>query len=171
MPTAAQLIRNMALNNFGDRMSVLSIAASGADGFAPFHYKRWREGASGSQLEIEGNPALAAAKGVGTELKYGLTVDTMVAQGVIRAPALIKIDTDGIEIPITRGMEKLLRSQQRPRSLLIEIQKGEHDEQTAFMTSCGYQLAANHLDGKYLRQFQAGAPLMDLAFNAVFEPG
>lgn len=171
LPTAAQLIRNMALNNFGDRMSVLSIAASGADGFAPFHYKRWREGASGSQLEIEGNPALAAAKGVGTELKYGLTVDTMVAQGVIRAPALIKIDTDGIEIPITRGMEKLLRSQQRPRSLLIEIQKGEHDEQTAFMTSCGYQLAANHLDGKYLRQFQAGAPLMDLAFNAVFEPG
>lgn len=170
LPTASQLIRNMAMNNFGDRMSVLSIAASGQNGFTPFHYKRWREGASGSQLEIEGNPALATTRAVGAELKYGLTVDAMVEQGVIRAPNLIKIDTDGIEIPITRGMEKLLRSDRRPRSLLIEIQKGEYDEQVAFMTGCGYRLTGNHLDGKYRRQHERGASLMDVAFNAVFEP-
>ena len=116
LPTTAELIRNMSLNEFGARASVLSVAASGADGFFPFHYKRWRQGASGSQLTIDGNPALSSTRSIGVELKYGLTVDSMVAQGVIRPPNLIKIDTDGIEIPITRGMEKLLRSDRRPRS-------------------------------------------------------
>ncbi len=170
LPTAAELIRNMSLNDFGARASVLSVAASGSDGFFPFHYKRWRQGASGSQLAIEGNPALSSTRSIGVELKYGLTVDSMVSQGVIRPPSLIKIDTDGIEIPITRGMEKLLRSGNRPRSMLIEIQKGEYDEQVAFMQSCGYALKEKHFVGKYLRQYEAGATLMDLAFNTIFEP-
>lgn len=168
LPTAAQLLQNIGVNDLGDRVSVLSIAASGSDGFAPFLYKRWRQGASGSQLAVEGGPGMARA--VGSELKAALTVDTMVERGVIRPPHLIKIDTDGIEIPITRGMEKLLRSSQRPRSLLIEIQEGEYEPQVAFMAGCGYRLQATHPVGKWKRKLEAGASLNQIAFNALFAP-
>jgi FkbM family methyltransferase len=168
LPTATQLLQNISANDLGDRVSVLSIAASGEDGFAPFLYKRWRHGASGSQLAIEGGPGMA--KAVGQELKTAMKIDTMVERGVIRPPNLVKIDTDGIEIPITRGMEKLLRSAQRPRALLIEIQEGEYRPQLDFMQSCGYRMAETHPVGKWKRKLEAGATFDDIAFNALFTP-
>lgn len=168
LPNAAQLLQNISANDLGDRVSVLSIAASGEDGFAPFSYKRWRSGASGSQLGVEGGPGLKNS--VGTELKAAMTIDSMVEKGVIRSPDLIKIDTDGIEIPITRGMERLLRSPRRPRGLLIEIQQGEYTPQVEFLTSCGYRLSEKHPVGKWKRMLDAGASLDEIAFNALFVP-
>jgi FkbM family methyltransferase len=168
LPTATQLLQNISANDLGDRVSVLSIAASGEDGFAPFLYKRWRQGASGSQLAVEGGPGMA--RSVGAELKAALTIDSMVERGIIRPPDLIKIDTDGIEIPITRGMEKLLRSAQRPRCLLIEIQEGEYQPQVEYMTNCGYRVQETHPVGKWKRKLEAGASLNEVAFNALFTP-
>ena len=168
LPNAAQLLQNISANDIGDRVSVLSIAASGADGFVPFKYKRWRSGASGSQLAVEGGPAMERT--VGAELKAAMTINSMVEKGVIRSPDLIKIDTDGIEIPITRGMEKLLRSARRPRGLLIEIQQGEYQEQTEFLASCGYRLTETHPVGKWKRRLDAGASLDEIAFNGLFTP-
>jgi len=168
LPTAAQLLQNVGANNLQERVSVLSIAASGQDGYAPFRYKRWRQGASGSQLSVDGSPKMERA--VGTELKAALTIDAMVSLGVIRPPNLIKIDTDGIEIPISRGMEKLLRSEQRPRGLLIEIQQGEYEPQLEYLESCGYRMSATHPVGKWKRLHDAGTPFSQLAFNALFEP-
>jgi FkbM family methyltransferase len=168
LPNAAQLLQNISANGLGDRVSVLSLAASGEDGYAPFRYKRWRSGASGSQLAVDGGPAMERT--VGAELKAAMTIDSMVEKGVIRSPDLIKIDTDGIEIPITRGMERLLRSAQRPRGLLIEIQQGEYQEQTEFLASCGYRLAETHPVGKWKRRLEAGASLNEIAFNALFTP-
>jgi len=107
---------------------------------------------------------------VGAELKAALTIDSMVERGVIRPPNLIKIDTDGIEIPITRGMERLLRSAQRPRCLLIEIQEGEYEPQVEFMTSCGYIVQEKHPVGKWKRKLEQGASLNEIAFNALFAP-
>ena len=168
LPTAAQLLQNVGANSLQDRVSVLSIAASGQDVYTPFNYKRWRQGASGSQLAVDGGPKLE--RSVGTELKAALTIDSMVANGVIRPPNLIKVDTDGIEIPITRGMEKLLRSDQRPRGLLIEIQQGEYRQQVDFMESCGYRMSEQLFGMKGQRLRDAGTPFDQLSFNALFEP-
>ncbi len=168
LPTTVQLIQNVAANNLEKRVSVISIAASGEDGFAPFHYKRWREGASGSQLAVEGGPGLE--KHVGTELKSGMKIDTMVAQGLIRPPNMIKIDTDGIEIQIVLGMKNLLCSKQRPRSILVEIQSGESQRQMDFMKECGYSMVSRQMAPKTQRMHERGQPLDQLAFNAVFEP-
>lgn len=166
LPTATQLLRNVALNGLSERITVLSIAASGQDGFAPFLYKRFREGASGSQLAIPGHPVMTEQAGV--ELKCGLTVDSMLARGVIRPPTHVKIDTDGIEIAITRGMAGLLAGPDRPASLLIEVQPGEKAEQEGFMARHGYALAEAHTVGKWQRLRDRGTPLDRLAFNAVF---
>lgn len=168
LPNAAQLLQNISANGLGDRVSVLAVAASGEDGFAPFRYKRWRAGASGSQLGVTGSPTME--RSVGRELKVALTIDSMVEKGVINSPDLIKIDTDGIEIPITRGMERLLRSPKRPRGLLIEIQQGEYQPQIEFLANCGYALAETHIVGKWKRKLEAGATLEEIAFNALFIP-
>jgi FkbM family methyltransferase len=168
LPTTIQLLQNVTMNRLEDRVSVISVAASGCDGFSPFHYKRWRQGASGSQLAVVDGPSLR--KRVGTELKSGMRVDTMIAQGVIRSPDLIKIDTDGIEVQIVSGMKNLLTGQYRPRSVLVEVQQGELQKQRDFMHACGYTLIEEHLIGKWKRMFESGQPMERLAFNAVFEP-
>lgn len=168
LPTATQLLRNVALNGLGKRLTVLSIAASGADGFSPFLYKRLREGSSGSQLAVPGHAAMTMQEGV--ETKYGLTVDSMLRLGLIRAPTHVKIDTDGIEIPITRGMANCLDGAERPRWLLVEIQPGEHHAQTAFMAGHGYRMQEAQPVGKWARMQAGGAPLDRLAFNALFVP-
>ena len=168
LPTAVQLLQNVALNGLEKRISVLSVAASGDDGFHPFRYKRWREGASGSQLMIGGGPGLK--KSIGTELKLGMRIDTMIAQGAIRSPNLIKIDTDGVEIPITSGMKTLLTGENRPRSVLVEVQQGELQAQKAFMGSCGYALIDTHFPGKQIRLKERGRSIDEMGFNALFEP-
>jgi FkbM family methyltransferase len=169
LPTTIQLLQNTTLNGVEDRVSVISIAASGRDGFSPFHYKRWRPGASGSQLAVPGGPGLT--RHVGSELKSSMTVDSMIAQGVIRSPDLIKIDTDGIEIQIVTGMKILLSGPDRPRSVLVEVQQGELQAQCDFMRACGYSLVERHLIGRWKRVFERGQSLEELTLNAVFEPG
>jgi hypothetical protein len=94
----------------------------------------------------------------------------MIAQRVIRSPDLIKIDTDGIEIQIVTGMKILLSGQERPRSVLVEVQQGELQTQRDFMRSCGYSLVAKHLIGRRKRVIEYGQPLQELTLNAVFEP-
>jgi FkbM family methyltransferase len=168
LPTAVQLLQNVALNGLEGRISVLSVAASGEDGLHPFRYKQWREGASGSQLITAGGPGLASS--IGVELKFGMRVDTMIAQGGIRTPDLIKIDTDGLELAITSGMKALLTGQNRPRSVLVEVQVGELQAQKAFMGSCGYTFIAPQFAGRWKSRMEQGWSLDEMAFNALFEP-
>lgn len=168
LPTTVQLLQNVAANRLEHRLSVISVAASGTDEFVPFRYKRWREGASGSQLGVEGGPGIE--NHIGVELKAGMRIDTLIDRGVMRSPNLIKIDTDGIEIPILRGMEKLLTGQNRPRSILAEVQKGKLTEQEGLMRSFGYRRVASHVMGRSRRLFEKGSRLEELSFNAIFEP-
>lgn len=168
MPSAVQLMQNIAGNGLGDRISVLSVAIGGQNGFTPFRYRRWRSGVSGSQLDTEGG--LDLEKAVGVELKCERTVDQLIEEGIIRPPNLIKMDTDGVELLITAGMEQLLKGEDRPRSLMVEVQEGDYSKQKAFMESCGYELAATALYSKSKSAHEAGASLDEVAFNAFFEP-
>jgi FkbM family methyltransferase len=168
LPTTVQLLQNISANDLEDRVSVISVAASGEDGFFPFRYKRWRPGASGSQLGLDSAPSMSAP--VGTELKRGMRIDTMIAEGVIRSPDLVKIDTDGIEVPILSGMRGLLTGNRRPRSILAEVQEGKFQEQVKLMQGSGYALAETHVIGKWKRKLDRGATLEDISFNAIFEP-
>lgn len=168
LPTTVQLMQNIALNRLGGEITVLSVAVSGEDRFTPFLYKRWREGDSGSQLEIEGGPGLKNA--VGRELKSGLTLDTLIEREIIPPPNLIKVDTDGVELQITSGMKRFLQSERRPRSVMIEVQRGEFAQQSSFMKGCSYEMVQHHLFRKSEKEFAKGKPLEELAFNAIFEP-
>ena len=167
LPTATQLLQNIAVNKLDARASVLSIAASDVDGFAPFRYKRWGEGASGSQLGVDGAPSIRDH--VGTELKASARIDTLIARGHMRPPNLVKIDTDGIEMQVLSGMENLLRGADRPRSLMVEVQRGGLKQQVAYMDRCGYALTTKCFTGKWLDLAKSGSSDDELEFNALYE--
>jgi FkbM family methyltransferase len=168
LANAAQLLQNIVAHGLQDRVSALSIAISGQDGFVPFRYRRWEHGDSGGQLQVTGAPGMKTT--VGTEYKMTMTVDSMIERGIIRSPNLIKVDTDGVEIPIARGMERLLRSERRPRAILMEVQQGQYSEQTALLASFGYKHAETHIAGRWARPRYAGAKLDEIAFNALYVP-
>jgi hypothetical protein len=97
-----------------------------------------------------------------------MRIDTMIERGIIPPPNLIKIDTDGLEIPIVKGMKELLCSKDRPRSILVEVERGQLDEQLAFLTECGYEMTGHWLPQQAKLQFEAGKPLQELPHNAIF---
>lgn len=168
LANAIQLLQNVASNKLSDRISVLSIAASNTDCLIPFHYKRWGEGASGSQLGVGASSAVQNP--VGVELKVSYRIDTLIAAGYLRPPNLIKIDTDGIEMEILAGMEKLLRGPNRPRSVLVEVQRGGLKTQVAYMDSLAYALKAKCFSGTNALLLKEGCPEDKLEFNAIYEP-
>jgi hypothetical protein len=117
---------------------------------------------------VEGMPELKNQ--VGTELKYGIRIDTLIAQGAIRPPNLIKIDTDGIEYQIVSGMKNLLLSESRPNSIQIEVQVGEREKLYELMQEVGYSEVSHHANGKAEAMLKKGVSLDKVAYNAIFEP-
>lgn len=107
---------------------------------------------------------------VGTELKCGIRIDTLIAQGAIRPPNLIKIDTDGIEFQIVSGMKNLLLSDNRPNSIQIEIQVGEREILHGLMQESGYGEVSHHSSGKAETMLKKGVSLDEVTYNAIFEP-
>lgn len=168
LPTTAKLIENAARNDVADRLSVISAAIAPEEGFTPFQYKRWRSGSSGSQLFVPGAPVLE--RPVGTELKLGISVDALVARGVIRRPNLIKIDTDGIELQILEGMRGLLTGEHPPRTIQVEMQPVQREEMIAFMGECGYELAWRHCGVGAQAKVNRGRTVDEVISNAVFAP-
>lgn len=168
MPSAVQLMQNIAANDLGDKVSVISVALGAENGFTEFSYRRWGSGASGSQLQVDSGVTMP--KSVGVELKCQRTVDQLIEDGVMPPPNLVKIDTDGVELFITKGMEKLLTGKNKPKALLIEVQVGDFAAQKQFMESCGYQMVGSAAYSKSKTRLDAGATLDDVAFNAFFEP-
>jgi hypothetical protein len=107
---------------------------------------------------------------VASEMAVSTTVDELIAKEVIRPPALIKIDVDGNELLILRGMRALLNGVNKPRSVLVEVNVGEADAINAFMTGCGYALVRKNLDRPGEIKLKDGVPLERIEFNAIYRP-
>jgi hypothetical protein len=105
-----------------------------------------------------------------SEIATAVSVDSLVAQGAVKAPTLVKIDVDGNELPILQGMKKLLTGPSRPRSVQVEINVGEDAAIKAYMAECGYAVADMHFTrpGEALRK--RGIPTDQIAHNAIFQP-
>jgi FkbM family methyltransferase len=168
-PNAVALMRNVLRNRLQDRVDVLTVALADKRMFATFNYKDLEPSSTGSQLDathVSGKEFIPAA----SEVCLGLSVDELIEVKAIEAPHHVKIDVDGIELSILRGMGGLLSSDARPRSVQVELNVGEHQAIEDHMRQFGYALDHRHftLDGK--RQLAEGKDVAAIAHNAVFVP-
>jgi FkbM family methyltransferase len=162
---AVALMDNVLSNELQERVSLLTVALCDAPGAARFDYREWRTGSSHSQLAVDGG----AANGI-SELKLAQSIDALIDAKTIRTPNLIKIDVDGIEPLIVRGMARLLTGPDRPRSVQVECDPASREEIERLMAQCGYALRLRHATMAGAKRVAAGAQLTDLPHNMIFAP-
>lgn len=168
-PNAVALMRNILRNDLQDRVDVLSIPLADQRMVATFNYKTFEPSSTGSQLN-ETHAGGKAFTPEASEVVLGLSADELLAAGAIKAPHHVKIDVDGIELAILRGMAALLTSSERPRTLQVELNVGEHDAIEGFLREMGYTLDHRHFTLNGQKQLDAGWALAKIAHNAVFVP-
>jgi FkbM family methyltransferase len=162
---AVALLDNVLANGLQERVSLLTVALCDAPGAARFDYREWRTGSSHSQLSLAG----VEGKGIG-ELKIVQSIDALIEAETIRAPNLIKVDVDGIESLIVRGMARLLTGTQRPRSVQVECDPSNYQEIQRAMAQYGYCMRLRHATMSGAKHMAAGAQLTAIPHNAIFVP-
>lgn len=166
----ACLLDNIAANAMDAIVTPCNFALGDRRGFFPFNYSSSAPGSSNSQLLSRVDSSGAAFTPEIAEFKFATTVDDLVAAAELAAPQHVKIDVDGNELLILRGMAKLLSSPDRPKSLQVEINLGAKDDLFAFMRDSGYRLVTKHYTRTGLRKIEAGGDPEAYAYNAIFEP-
>lgn len=158
---AAALLRNIQANGVADQVRVLTVALSDQDGVAPFAMLSLRAGASGHQIGAFGGA-------VARELKVTMRGDRLIETGVLNPPTLIKLDVDGQEPAILRGLWNTLTNTP-PRSLQVEIQPETRKVVPDLLEPLGYRFFERHDTRAGAQRIQAGADPDTVAHNAIFE--
>jgi len=164
----ATLLENISLNDLEGSIFPLSFALNDAVGFFDLNYNSMESGASMTQLGHTKLPHDRDFKPKMSELVYSLSVDELIATGKVQQPTLIKIDVDGNEISILKGMRGLLTSSLPPKSIQIEINPGERNDVVNFLSTCGYVLDHKHFTKSGQVAFENNKPLDEIPHNAVF---
>lgn len=163
------LLRNVAENGLGDRVRVVSAALNDSNGFFPFDYRSPEPGSALSRLESEGAVGEDFAP-VFTELKYATSVDSLVADGVIPPADLVKLDVDGNEPLVLRGMGAQLSGERRPRAVQVEIDPETRAEVHELMRGHGYEVAERHDTMAGSALIESGKDPEQVVHNVVFRP-
>ncbi len=74
-----------------------------------------------------------------------VTVETITIDSLKLAPSFVKIDVEGFEINVLRGMEQTIRKSHP----IFMIEKNEHEEVISFLSNLGYT-ANSFIDGDLL---------------------
>jgi FkbM family methyltransferase len=166
---AMNLLRNCTLNNVADIVTVVTSPLDQSDGFSPFYYQTWLPGSSmsqlGTKLDDKGDSFVPAF----SELKYGVTLDSLVDREILRPPTLIKIDVDGNESRVLVGMQKTLNSA-TPRSIQVEVGPRNASGVKAVLSDAGYTATERHDTDAGTRKIAAGASPDSIAHNVIFKP-
>ncbi len=166
----ARLVDNIDANDLAGCVSPCSFALNDRSGLIPFNYISLTIGSSNSQLgslrdgeEKEFRPALS-------EPKAAMALDDLIADHDFRPPHHLKLDVDGNELLVLRGMSRTLRGPNRPRSIQIEVNLRGKAEIFDFLADHGYALADRHYTRSGLRKIAAGGDPEAYAYNAIFRP-
>jgi FkbM family methyltransferase len=161
------LLHNVAENGLGGRVKVVSAALNDSSGFFPFDYRSAEPGSALSRLESDGATGEEFAP-VFSELKYATSVDALVADGVIPPSDLVKLDVDGNEPLVLRGMRACLSGEPRPRAVQVEIDPETREDVFAIMREHGYEIGERHdtMAGRAL--MESGRAADEVVHNVVF---
>lgn len=167
---AAALLENVAANDVADRVSVLTVALSSQIGYDRFNYHDWEIARSHSQFGRSVDENGRAFIPVCAEVKYGTTVDALVASSVIVPPQAVKIDIDGLELSVLQGMTKVLTEPQHPRSVQVEVGPVNCASVDDLMSRLGYRLDHRHHTTAGKKRLRDGAEALSVPHNAVYRP-
>lgn len=163
----ASLLRNISLNHLQNTICPLSYPLHDKTEFIDFNYKTLITGSSNSQLgtklNSEGNkfePEIA-------QKVCAYDIDYLISDHIIKSPDHIKIDVDGNEINIIKGMKKLLESK-RLKTIQVEINIPIRNEVVAFMNNYGYQIRTRHYTAGGQRRIDMGHDPESYPYNVVF---
>jgi FkbM family methyltransferase len=164
-PSAANfhaLSRNIHLNQLGDRVTGYCIALSGRTQLGTLNMASPFMGAAISQFGERGEMSRywEGQAGAATQGMIGFTIDNFIVQFDPPFPNYLKLDVDGLELPILQGARMTLHDL-RLRSLLVELsvsQESEYRKALSFLEEAGFHFvsrgatqgtqtdsAANHL--------------------------
>lgn len=164
-PNFARLLANVACNRLEGVVVPCSLALNDRSGYLDFTYDSAAPGTSNSQL---GERATAAGASQGLiELKPAAAIDDLLVGGTMPAPHHVKIDVDGNEHLILRGMAGLLASDRRPLSIQVELNEPHAAATTRMLEAGGYVLAARHYTRSAARRRESGEETQD-GCNGVF---
>jgi FkbM family methyltransferase len=135
----ALLNENLQLNSLGDRVLALCAALSDQPGIDRLYLSTVEAGTSCHSLGAEVGFDLKPRPAAFAQGAIALRFDDLVQGGQIPPPGYVKIDVDGFEHKVIRGMEATLRKGS-VRSLLVELNPAlaEHREIRAFLESLGF---------------------------------
>jgi FkbM family methyltransferase len=161
-----RLLDNISLNKLDHIVIPCNFALYQDNGFLPFCYFSAEAGSAASQLCSVDESAWGTRQTEISELKYAVSIDSMLASGAIPAPHHVKIDVDGGESPILRGMDRLLSSSEKPRSIQIEMRNASRDEIVAIMEENGYEISTKHYTRYGLTLIEKGVEPEE--YNVIF---
>ena len=166
----SRLATNIVANGLHQIIVPCNFALNDVDGYFPFNYSSLEGASADSQLgtvqgahENEYRPEVS-------ELKSAASVDGLIEAGTVRPPHHVKLDVDGNELLILRGMERLLKGDSRPKSVQIEINKRDKERIVPFMEKHGYELAHKHYTASGMKLIKKGGDPEDYTYNAIFRP-
>lgn len=163
-----RLLDNIVVNNLQDIVIPCNFALNDESGFFPFNYRTSKVGTSHSQLSSSQTVSLAKQHTEIFELKYSASIDSLITSGKFAGPHHIKIDVDGNELLILRGMKNLLSSPQRPRSIQVEIDRRSRAEIPRFMEAHNYVSSEKHFTRAGLKHIARGGSPEHNTFNMIF---
>lgn len=167
-----KLVENIVLNDFGNTIEACNIPLAESLEVAYFNYTSLESGSTGSQLghtttydEDQFTPAFK-------ELKLGVSIDILIEDYKWQVPDHIKIDVDGNEANIIKGMKKLLSGEftKKPKSVQIEVNPAEHASTIELMTNSNYAQASYHFTATGQRLISEGHDPTKYPYNIIFKP-
>lgn len=164
------LLNNIQINRMESICTPMCLAISSGEKILPFYYASFTAGSSMSQLGVTKDPdGNDVSKGL-REIKYAVSIDTLISDNIIKPPHHIKIDVDGIEADIVEGMTKLLLSERKPLTIQIEVQPDTRDDVLAKMKALDYSVASKHVSEHSHEILKKGEDIDDVTHNIIFSP-
>jgi FkbM family methyltransferase len=140
----ARLIEHVIRNRLQDVVIPCNAALDAEEGFSSFLYDSADAGTSNSQFVQASGGATQASGGGIAELKYATTIDRLIGAVGISPPHHVKIDVDGNEHLILKGMAGLLGSSAAPASLQVELNEPHAAAIKSFLIEHRYELVETH---------------------------
>jgi FkbM family methyltransferase len=164
----ARLLHNIALNSLQNVVTVICAGLHDSDSWLPFGYSSLEPASSNSQLGHNSLGATSLISPVVTELKLGMTIDHLVATGAIPPPTYVKVDVDGNEPQIVRGMTHVLCSSQSPKEVQVEVNEGCAESILSVLGECGYEFVERHDTSAGAQLLAKGIAPEAIAHNVIF---